>query len=146
MRMNKKLKNVLAFGLATSFVLTSTMGVSATGDAVSYDDVTSVEAPAPAPEGETKYLTVKYLDEAGNNIEGVADTTMSSYFEANEAADAVHTLNITDVEIPEGYELVDRHWTEPYSLVTNYDSRCKESTGYVTVRKMSSCSRKVKLP
>ena len=30
MRMNKKLKNVLAFGLATSFVLTSTMGVSAT--------------------------------------------------------------------------------------------------------------------
>ena len=44
MRMNKKLKNVLAFGLATSFVLTSTMGVSATGDAVSYDDVTSYAA------------------------------------------------------------------------------------------------------
>ena len=129
MRMNKKLKNVLAFGLATSFVLTSTMGVSATGDAVSYDDVTSVEAPAPAPEGETKYLTVKYLDEAGNNIEGVADTTMSSYFEANEAADAVHTLNITDVEIPEGYELVA---DGQHSLVLYRDV---ESTGYVTVRK-----------
>ena len=32
MRMNKKLKNVLAFGLATSFVLTSTMGALATDD------------------------------------------------------------------------------------------------------------------
>ena len=33
MRMNKKLKNVLAFGLATSFVLTSTMGALATDNA-----------------------------------------------------------------------------------------------------------------
>ena len=58
-----------------------------------------VEGKESGTEGETKYLTVKYLDEAGNNIEGVADTTMSSISRANEAADAVHTLNITDVEI-----------------------------------------------
>lgn len=58
MRMNKKLKNVLAFGLATSFVLTSTMGVSATGDAVSYDDVTSYAATDTIPEVPAEDVTI----------------------------------------------------------------------------------------
>ena len=63
MRMNKKLKNVLAFGLATSFVLTSTMGVSATGDAVSsYDAVTDTVAEV-QDEDVTIGVIVNFLDE-----------------------------------------------------------------------------------
>ena len=112
MRMNKKLKNVLAFGLATSFVLTSTMGVSATGDAVSYDDVTSYAATDTIPEvpaGDvTINVSVNFLDEDTGSM--VVDATGSEKrwnttytFKQGETEGLA---NISGVVIPEGYEAV----------------------------------------
>ena len=112
MRMNKKLKNVLAFGLATSFVLTSTMGVSATGDAVSYDDVTSYAATDTIPEvpaGDvTINVSVNFYDEDTGSM--VVDATGSekrwntTYTFKPGATEG--WADISGVVIPEGYEAV----------------------------------------
>ena len=105
MRMNKKLKNVLAFGLATSFVLTSTMGVSATGDAVSYDDVTSYAATDMVTDV-TKVLHVNFWDNDTNSQVGDVKE-LPHEFEATSADDATFTFAATSVEAPEGYTIVD---------------------------------------
>ena len=105
MRMNKKLKNVLAFGLATSFVLTSTMGVSATGDAVSYDDVTSYAATDMVTDV-TKVLHVNFWDNDTNSQVGDVKE-LSHEFEATSADDATFTFAATSVEAPEGYTIVN---------------------------------------
>ena len=105
MRMNKKLKNVLAFGLATSFVLTSTMGVSATGDAVSYDDVTSYAATDMVTDV-TKVLHVNFWDNDTNSQVGDVKE-LSHEFEATSADDATFTFVATSVEAPEGYTIVN---------------------------------------
>ena len=108
MRMNKKLKNVLAFGLATSFVLTSTMGVSATGDAVSYDDVTSYAATDTIPEVPAEDVTinvsVNFYDVGTGSM--VVDATGSekrwntTYTFKQGATKGL--ANISGVAIPEG--------------------------------------------
>ena len=123
MRMNKKLKNVLAFGLATSFVLTSTMGVSATGDAVSYDDVTSYAATDTIPEVPAEDVTinvsVNFYDVGTGSM--VVDATGSekrwntTYTFKQGATKGL--ANISGVAIPEGYEAV----TTP-DVVTVYNN------------------------
>ena len=116
MRMNKKLKNVLAFGLAASFVLTSTMGVSATGDAVSYDDVTSYAATA-MPTDVTKVLHVNFWDTDTNSQVGEVKE-LSYDFAATSADDATYTFAATSVEAPEGYTIVN---LPSLTLHKNYD-------------------------
>ena len=123
MRMNKKLKNVLAFGLATSFVLTSKMGVSATGDAVSYDDVTSYAATDTIPEVPAEDVTinvsVNFYDVGTGSM--VVDATGSekrwntTYTFKQGATKGL--ANISGVAIPEGYEAV----TTP-DVVTVYNN------------------------
>ena len=122
MRMNKKLKNVLAFGLAASFVLTSTMGVSATGDAVSYDDVTSYAATA-MPTDVTKVLHVNFWDTDTNSQVGEVKE-LSYDFAATSADDATYTFAATSVEAPEGYTIVN---LPSLTLHKNYE------TDWVTV-------------
>ena len=137
MRMNKKLKNVLAFGLATSFVLTSTMGVSATGDAVSYDDVTSYAATDTIPEvpaGDvTINVSVNFYDEDTGSM--VVDATGSekrwntTYTFKPGATEG--WADISGVVIPEGYEAV----TTP-DVVTVYNNG--DNTVTVDVKKVKA--------
>ncbi len=109
MRMNKKLKNVLAFGLATSFVLTSTMGVSATGDAVSsYDAVTDTVAEV-QDEDVTIGVIVNFLDEDTGAMvmdatSGLPKTWKTSFTFKPGVTDS--WADISGVEIPAGYEAV----------------------------------------
>ena len=137
MRMNKKLKNVLAFGLATSFVLTSTMGVSATGDAVSYDDVTSYAATDTIPEvpaGDvTINVSVNFFDvDTGSTVVDATgsekrwNTTYTFKQGATEGS-----ANISGVVIPEGYEAV----TTP-DVVTVYNNG--DNTVTVDVKKVKA--------
>ena len=137
MRMNKKLKNVLAFGLATSFVLTSTMGVSATGDAVSYDDVTSYAATDTIPEvpaGDvTINVSVNFFDvDTGSTVvdaTGSEKRWNTTYTFKQGATEGL--ANISGVVIPEGYEAV----TTP-DVVTVYNNG--DNTVTVDVKKVKA--------
>ena len=110
MRMNKKLKNVLAFGLATSFVLTSTMGALATDDASEYGVATYAADDVPANGGAATDTTVvvpveiNFVDYS-NGGKIVYTWTTSQEFTDGIPADG-QTFEIPSTVVPSGYEVV----------------------------------------
>ena len=101
MRMNKKLKNVLAFGLATSFVLTSTMGALATDDVntdayVSEDTADEQGITAYA----TKYATVTVI--FWDTVNG--QMAKQGYMNCEFPTDSID-VDVNKFNLPSGYEL-----------------------------------------
>ena len=114
MRMNKKLKNVLAVGLAVSCVLSSAVGTMAEEVNLS---VFSEEANV-----NTKTLTVIFWDVDKNCSVG-ANAYLNHTFAATDAEDATHEFAATSVTVPEGYVvdympslILHRDW--PYNTAT----------------------------
>ena len=127
MRMNKKLKNVLAFGLATSFVLTSTMGALATDDGSDYSTV----AYGTTTDGLTRTLIINFTDpDTGSSIDGLAPIMATHSFNAT---DGDYTFALSEIEIPDAvtqnYDIVD-------SLLTLYNED-NQSYGNIYLRKKS---------
>ena len=101
MRMNKKLKNVLAFGLATSFVLTSTMGALATDD-VNTDAYVSEDTAD--EQGITAYATkhatviVSFVDTVNGG------TVKTGWMDCAFPTDSID-VDVNNFSLPSGYEL-----------------------------------------
>ena len=94
MRMNKKLKNVLAFGLATSFVLTSTMGALATDNAGENEVAYGATADA------TSYGVLLDVTYYYGDVPVGADSMKTSI----NGAESIH---FTPSNMPEGYVLAE---------------------------------------